>query len=136
MIKLKIVTPEGITYQDDVDQVSIPTATGEITVLQNHVPLVSILMAGELKAKKGDHDVILAVSGGVVEVRPHSEVYIMADAAVRAEHIDIAAAEAAKARAEELLKQQANAEDVDFARIQAAIERETAKIRVGKKYRA
>ncbi len=135
MLVLKIVTPEGITYDDTVESVSIPTATGEITVLQNHVPLVSILMAGELKAKKGDHEVILAVSGGVVEVRPNSEVYIMADAAVRAEHIDITAAETAKARAEELLKQQANVEDVDFARIQAAIERETARIRVGKKYR-
>lgn len=136
MIKFKIVTPEGVTYSDDtVESVSIPTSTGQITVLQHHLPLMSIVVPGELTIRKGDHEVPLAVSGGVVEVRPNSEVYVMADAAIRAEHIDLAAAEAAKARAEELLQQQANAADVDFARLQAMIEREVVKINVGKKYR-
>ncbi len=136
MLKFKIVTPEGITYSDDsVDSVTIPTTTGQITVLQNHIPLVSILAPGELVVHKGTEDIPMAVSGGVVEVRPESEVYIMADSAVRAEHIDVTAAETAKAKAEELLKQQENAADVDFARLQAMIEREVVKIKVGNKYR-
>ena len=62
------------------------------------------------------------------------ELYIVADTAERAEQIDIARAEAARQRAEELMKQQQIA-DVDYARIQAKLEKELARVRVGKKYR-
>lgn len=136
MIKFKIVTPDGVIYEDDsVEQVSLPTASGYITVLPGHIPIVSLLVAGELIIKKGDHSVPMAVSRGVIEVRPNSEVYILADTAERAEHIDIARAEAAKARAEEAMRTQEKVADVDFARLQAVIERELARISVGKKYR-
>mgnify|MGYP001613502840 CR=1 FL=1 len=136
MIKFKIVTPDGITYEDDaVEQVTIPTATGYITVLPGHIPLITPLMAGELVVKKKDHSVPLAVSGGVVEVRPKSEVYILADTAERAEHIDLERAETAKKRAEELLTAAEHEADIDYAKLQAVIERELARINVGKKYR-
>ncbi|KKT04000.1 MAG: ATP synthase epsilon chain [Candidatus Magasanikbacteria bacterium GW2011_GWD2_43_18] len=74
-------------------------------------------------------------STGILEIRPNSEVYLLADTSERAEHIDIERAEAAKARAEELLKRQENDLDIDFARIQSIIERETARISVGRRYR-
>lgn len=136
MIKFKLVTPDGITYQDDaVTEIILPTSTGQIAVLKNHIPLVSILKPGEVIIKKDDNEVSLSVAGGVIEVRPNDEVYVMADSAERAEHIDLERAEAAKKRAEELLKQQENVADVDFARLQAVIERELARIKVGKKYR-
>lgn len=134
-LKLSIVTPEGVVHQDEVDQVSIPTTTGQITVLPHHIPLVSRLDVGELAVVKGSGDPIsIAVSGGIVEVRPGSEVYVMADNAERAEHIDLERANAARQRAEELLAQK-QVEDVDFARIQAMIEREMNRVRVSKKYR-
>ena len=136
-LRFTIVTPDGVTYQDEaVEQVTIPTATGYITVLPGHIPLVTPLTAGELVVKKSDHTVPMAVSGGVVEVRPGSEVHILADTAERAEHIDIERAEAAKQRAEELLAAQQHTADVDYARLQAVIERELARITIGKKYRA
>lgn len=136
MLKFKIVTPAGITYADDtVEQVTIPTTTGEITVLPNHIPLVSILSPGELIIYKKGERVPLAVGGGVVEIRPKNEVYVLADAAERAEEINLELAEAARARAEELLRQQQAMADVDFAKLQAAVERELARVRVGKKYR-
>ena len=135
-LQFKIVTPAGITYSDDnVDQVTIPTTTGEITILPNHIPLVSILMPGELVIKKGGQTIALAVGGGMVEVRPHNEVYILADAAERAEHIDVDAAEAARARAEKLMQEQKDMADVDFAKLQAVVDRELARSRVGRKYR-
>lgn len=136
MIKFKIVTPDGITYQDDaVDQVTLPTTMGEITVLPNHIPLVALLQAGELRVKKAGVEIPMAVSHGVIEVRPKSEVVILADTAERAEHIDIERAEAAKRRAEEALKQIERVADVDYAKLQAVIERELARVRVGRKYR-
>lgn len=132
-----LITPAGVAYRDDtVLQVTVPTTTGEITILPNHIPLMSLLAAGELRIKKNDHEVVLAIaSGGVVEVQKNNIVRVLAETAERAEHIDIAAAEAAKKRAEELLKQAQFADDREFAAIQASIEREVAKIRVGRKYR-
>lgn len=132
---LKIVTPDGITYEDTIEQVSVPTQSGEITVLPRHIPLVSVLKAGELRVVKAGEEIILAVSTGVLEVRPSSEIYILADTAERAEYIDIERAEAARKRAEELMAQKQSLEDVEFARLQAKMEKELARLRVGKKYR-
>lgn len=132
---LKIVTPDGVTYESEVDQVSVPTQSGEITILPHHIPLISVLKAGELRIQKEKHEVLIAVSSGVIEVRPNSEISIIADTAERAEHIDIERAEAARARAEQLMKEKSSLEEVEFARIQAKMEKELARLRVGKKYR-
>ena len=134
-ITFKIVTPEGVVYESDIDKVTIPTEVGQITVLPNHTPIVSVLKAGELIVHKDATVYGLAVSGGVLEIRPTGEVYIMADTAERAEHIDIERAEAARVRAEELLKQEQFMADVDFARLQAVIEKELARLDVARKYR-
>jgi F-type H+-transporting ATPase subunit epsilon len=47
-MKLRIVTPERILLEREVDSVTVPTQTGEITIMKNHIPLVSNLQAGEL----------------------------------------------------------------------------------------
>ncbi|MBI2436698.1 MAG: ATP synthase F1 subunit epsilon [Candidatus Magasanikbacteria bacterium] len=135
MLLLKIVTPDGITYESEIDQVSVSTQNGEITVLQNHIPLISVLKAGEIRILKSGHEVDLAVSSGVLEVRPHNEVYILADTAERAEHIDLERAESARKRAEELMAQKQTLEDVEFALLQAKLEKELARLKVGKKYK-
>ena len=135
MITFKIVTPEGIVYEDSIDKVTIPTQQGAITVYPEHAPLVSVLRPGPLTIHKGKDTVDLAVSGGFLEIRRSSEVYVLADTAERAEHIDISRAEEAHRRAQELLKQQKDVDDVQFARIQASIEKELNRISVGNKYR-
>lgn len=134
-MEFKIVTPQGVIYEDNIEKVTIPTEAGVITVLENHIPMVSILKPGEMFVYKENQMIPLAVSTGMLEIRPSGEVYIIADTAERAEHIDITRAEAARARAEELIKQQHDIADVDFARLQAKIEKELARISVGKKYR-
>lgn len=135
-INLKIVTPEKVIYQNDqVDQVTLPTTTGEITVLPHHVPLVSILKSGEMIFKENGQENFFALSGGFLEVKEHSEVLVLADNVERAHEINIEKAEAAKARAEMQMKELKNVEDVDFARLQAVIDREANRLRVGNKYR-
>ncbi len=134
-IKFKIVTLERVVYEDEIDCLTAPTESGEITVLPRHAPLVSVLKPGELKIKKGGHEILMAVSTGFLEIRNNSRVYALADTAQRAEDIDIEATKAAKARAEELLKKKQDRTDVDFAKIQAIINRETAKLKVANKYR-
>ena len=134
-MNFKIVTPEKIVYQNEILQVSIPTMSGEITVLPNHIPLVSVLKAGELKIKDKDGEHNMAVSGGFLEVRGNNEIIILADHAERVADIDIAKAEEAKQRAEEQMKNIKNVQDVDYAKLQAVIDREVNKMRVAKKYR-
>lgn len=133
-INFKITTPEKTVYENDtVEQVTLPTMDGEITVLPGHIPLVSILKAGEMliKDRTGEHPI--AVAGGFLEVRGNSEIVILADNAEAATEIDIARAEAARVRAEQQMKEKSVA-DVDYARLQAVIDREMNRIRVGKKY--
>ena len=135
MINFKIVTPEKLVYENEIYQVSIPTTSGEITVLPNHIPLVSVLAVGELKIvdKEGDHP--YAVAGGFLEVQGKNKVIILADKVERADYIDIERAEEARKRAEdEMIKAKAG-EDIDYARLQALIDKEMNRIRVANKYR-
>jgi len=136
MLKIKIVTPEKIVYENEVYQVSIPTMSGEITVLPNHIPLVSVMKSGELRIKDKSGEVHLAVSGGFVEVRGNNEIVLLSDYAERVEEIDVQRAEEARNRAEEQMKQAKNVEDVDFAKLQALMDRNMNRIRIARKYRS
>lgn len=134
-IHFKIATPEKVIYENDIFKVSIPTTTGEITILPHHIPLVSIVQAGELKIKDEMGDQVIAISSGFLEVRANNEVIILADNAERAEVIDIERAEAAKKRAEEEMTKARGQENVDYAKLQAVIDREMNRVRIGKKYK-
>ncbi len=135
MLKFKIVTPEKSIYENEIFQVTIPTVDGEITILPNHIPLISVLKAGELKFKDKNGEHQMAVSGGFLEVRGKNEVVILADHAERAGDIDEQKAEEAKKRAEEQMKKIKNVQDVDFAKLQAVMDREINRLRVAKKYK-
>ena len=136
MLKFKIATPERVVYENyAVVQVTIPTMDGEITVLPNHIPLVSVLKAGELRIvdSAGEHPI--AVAGGFLEVRGNNEIVILADNAERVEELDLARAEEAHKKALEQMEKIKNVQDVDYARLQAVIDREMNRIHVGKKYK-
>ena len=132
-LKFKIVTPEKTIYENEIFQATIPTMEGEITVLPNHIPLISVLKAGELKFKDKEGEQQMAVSGGFLEVRGKNEIVILADHAQRVAEIDVDKAEEARARAEEQMANLKNAQDVDYAKLQAIMDRELNKLRVAKK---
>src|SRR3989344_1789061 len=102
-LPFEITTPERTVYKDEADAITIPTSTGEITILPNHAPLVSQLVPGELTVRHNGEEVNMAVSGGFIEVRPGNQVIVLADTAERAEEIDIAKAEEARERARKLI---------------------------------
>ena len=135
MIKFKIVTPEKLVYENEIYQVSIPTTSGEITVLPNHIPMVSVLAVGELKIVDKDGEHPYAVAGGFLEIKGENKIVILADKAERADTIDVERAKEARKRAEEEMIKAKAGEDVDFARFQALIDKEMNRIRVGNKYR-
>jgi len=136
MVKLQIATPDGVAYEDDqINMVTLPTESGVISVMGDHIPLVSIVTTGEIVVVKDDYQIELAVSRGILEVRRDSKVYVLADTAERAEVIDLDRAEEARRKAEEYLQQQDSLADMEFARLQAKIEKELARIRVARRHR-
>lgn len=132
-INFKIATPERVVFHDQIDQITLPTKQGEITVLPNHVPLISILKPGELKIVKDKQETFLSVSGGFIEVLS-DKVVVLADTAERAEELDIERAEAARKRALEALSQK-RFDAKEFASISAMLEKELARVKVAKKHR-
>ena len=129
--KLDIVTAEKDVYSDDVDMVVAPGVQGQLGILPHHTPLMTTLDAGELRIKKGNEELSLAISGGFLEVRP-DHVIVLADAAERADEIDVARAEAAKRRAEErLTAHHVPVADEETAR--AALARAMARLKVAEK---
>jgi len=129
-IKLDIVTVERTVFSEDVDIVVAPGVDGEMGILPHHAPLMTTLNAGELIARKSGQEYVLAISGGFLEVRP-DRVIVLADAAERAEEIDIARAEAAKQRAQEELSHPAS--PLDIARAEAALHRAMARLGVAER---
>ena len=129
-INVKIVTPERVVYEDFVDQITLPTESGEITVLAGHIPMVSKLRAGEMRTKTGGDETVLAVSTGFIEVKPNSQVVILADTAEREEELEIQKIEEAKARAQKALESARDKDDVAFAHAAAMLEREMARYKV------
>jgi len=127
MTRLEIVTAERVIFSDDVDVVVAPGVEGQLGILPHHAPLMTMLLPGELRVRKGREEFFLAISGGFLEVRP-DRVIVLADAAERAEEIDIARAEAAKRRAEERLKHPTP--EIDVARAEAALRRAVARLQV------
>ena len=131
-IKCDIVTVERLVYSDEVDMVIAPGIMGTLGILPKHAPLITALEEGELRLKKGEEEEQFAVTGGYMEVRP-DRVIIMADAAERAEEIDEARAEAARQRAEQLLKEKPP--DMDRAAIEGALRRSRVRLKVARKRR-
>lgn len=131
-INFKIATPERVVYKDEVDSVTLPTKIGEITVLPNHIPLISILAPGEIIIKNNGEETLIAVSGGFVEVLS-TKVVVLADSAEKSEEIDIARAEAAIERAKAM--RETRATDIrEFATLSAQIEKELVRVKVGRKH--
>ncbi len=124
-IKLEIVTAERVVFSDDVDIVIAPGKDGELGILPHHAPLMTVLNSGDLIARKSNQEYMLAISGGFLEVRA-DRVIVLADAAERAEEIDIKRAEEAKKRAQEALSHTTS--QVESAVAEAALRRAIARI--------
>jgi len=133
-MRLEIVTPEKIAYSEEADQVTLPTALGEITVLPGHTPLVTQLLPGELVLKKGNQYSILASGGGFAEITG-KKVSVVTDLAQRPEEIDERAAEEARRRAEEALTERERLSEEEFAVTAANLQKALAQLRVKRKHK-
>ncbi|MHB1414501.1 MAG: F0F1 ATP synthase subunit epsilon [Chloroflexota bacterium] len=103
-LQLQVVTAERVTFDEEVDAVVAPGSEGELGILPMHAPLLTKLAIGTLRARLGAEEIVMALTGGFMEVR-NDKVIVLAEAAERAENIDIERAEAARERALARLKE-------------------------------
>lgn len=133
-IKFEIVTPERVVLKEMVRQVTVPTLDGEITVLPDHIPLVSVLKSGVIEVKRADGQIeVMSVSGGFIEVLA-DKIVILADTAELAREIDELRIEEARKRAEEM-KHWQDIDEIQFAEANAMIERQLARSKAVKRWR-
>jgi len=127
MIKLEIVTPEKKVFDETVDSVTVPTATGEVGILPNHSPLISSLKSGILSfANKGASEKMV-VSGGFVEVSTN-KVSVLTDIAEKSDEIDVEAAKAEREAAQKVLSGAFSGTEEEFEAEKERLERAQARI--------
>ncbi len=131
--QLIIATPERQVYDGQVESLSIPTTSGQITVLPHHIPLSTVIQAGEMIIRQGDKAEPYAVSGGFAEVQPN-KVVILADTAEHITEIDEQKAEEAIARAKKM-QETINRDQSDYTQIMSKLERDLNRLNVVRKYR-
>ncbi len=132
-ILCEIVSQDRMVWSGEADMVVIPGAGGEMGILPNHAPLLSTLKPGYVKVVRDDEEEIFTVTGGVVEVRP-DKVTILADASENVAEIDVARAEAARKRAEDLLKQTPPSA-AEHLKAQAALQRARIRLEAARRFR-
>jgi F-type H+-transporting ATPase subunit epsilon len=131
-LHVDIVSAEKEIYSGTAEMVFAPLSTGEVGVLPRHAPLIARMKPGEVRVRTSTEELQFFVSGGVLEVQPHV-VTVLADTAIRAKDLDEAAAQAAKQRAEEALKDRKT--DIDYAQAQAELAQAIAQLHSIRKLR-
>jgi F-type H+-transporting ATPase subunit epsilon len=125
-LKLRIVTPEKIVLETDVEQVTATSVDGELSILPEHEPLITALAIDMLRYKLNREDEFAAVMGGILEVK-NNEVTILSDLAELDTDIDAAKAHEDKARAEAEKLQKTDKLDVYVSEM--AISRAVARLK-------
>src|SRR5512133_3790138 len=104
-LRVQIVTAEReVLAEDAVDMVVAPGAEGVVGILPRHAPLLTTLVPGVVRIKRGGSEQAMSVGGGFLQVA-RDKVLILADTAEREDEVDEARAEAARRRARETLQE-------------------------------
>ena len=132
MIHLQLVSLTGTKFDEDVYEVILPTLDGDIGVLQDHMPLVSVARAGVIAIRKDSKDAdrdrdYFAISGGVIEVSENA-LRILVDEADNAGDISESEAQAAMERAKKMLSEAKDQVSLEHA--QQMVDRHAVRLQV------
>ena len=132
-IHIDVVSAEESIFSGEAKFVALPGEAGELGIYPRHTPLITRIKPGAVRIVKADDtEEFVFVAGGLLEVQPNS-VTVLSDTAIRGKDIDEAKATAAKAAAEEALK---NAKgDIDIAMAQSELAVMAAQIAALRKFR-
>lgn len=132
MIHFQLVALTGTKFDGDAYEIILPTLDGEIGVLQDHMPLVSVATTGAIAVRKEARDAdrdreYFAISGGVIEVSDNT-LRVLVDEADSADDINEAEAEAAMERAKQL-KSEAT-DELSLEHAQQLVDRHAVRLQV------
>lgn len=133
-IRCEIVSQDKLVFSGEATMVVLPGVDGVMGILPNHSPLLSSLSFGVITVVTAQDREYFTVAGGIAEVQP-DQVTVLADAAENVEEIDIARAEAAKARAESDLKDHKTLSAEDMEILYNSLKRSTLRIEAIRKFR-
>jgi F-type H+-transporting ATPase subunit epsilon len=126
-LKLEIITPDAVVYNEDVHMVTLPGVDGQLGIYPMHVPLITQVVPGEIIVTKDGRDSFLAVGEGLVDISADA-VSIVTDMAIPADKIDEAKVEEARQRAAARLAEKLSDEEV--ASVNASLARSLAQLHV------
>jgi F-type H+-transporting ATPase subunit epsilon len=133
-VRVDVVSAEEEIFSGEAEFIAAPASAGEVGVYPHHAPMITTIKPGALRIKLPDttEETLIFVSGGMLEVQP-GLVTVLADTAIRGHDLDEAKAIAAKAAAEEAMKNRAS--DMDYAKAQAELSEAVAQIQAIQKLR-
>ncbi|MDY2575516.1 MAG: ATP synthase F1 subunit epsilon [Bacilli bacterium] len=127
--KIKMVTPDGKSLQDEVDILNVVTSSGALGIMANHLPLVATLVISHINYKKSGKSFDFATSGGIISVGK-DETILLLDSFESKEEIDLERANNSKIRAENRLN--SKDENIDIKRAEVALKRAINRITLAK----
>ena len=133
-VHIDVVSAEQSIFSGEAEFVVAPAGAGEVGIYPNHTPMITTIKPGALRIKQADNkeETLIFVSGGLLEVQP-GRITVLADTAIRGGDLDEAKAIAAKAAAEEAMKNRTS--DMDYAKAQAELAEASAQIQAIMKLR-
>ncbi len=133
-VHIDVVSAEASIFSGEAEFVVAPASAGEVGIYPNHAPMITTIKPGALRIKQTDvaEETLIFISGGMLEVQP-GIITVLADTAVRGHDLDEAKAIAAKAAAEEAMKNRTS--DMDYAKAQAELAEAVAQIQAIQKLR-
>jgi F-type H+-transporting ATPase subunit epsilon len=133
-VHIDVVSAEASIFSGEAEFVVAPASAGEVGIYPNHAPMITTIKPGALRIKQTNEaeETLIFISGGMLEVQP-GLITVLADTAVRGHDLDEAKAIAAKAAAEEAMKNRTS--DMDYAKAQAELAEAVAQIQAIHKLR-
>jgi len=129
-----IVSAEEEIFSGSARMLFASAVMGEVGILPRHAPLLTQLRPGEVRVQTPEgHEELYYVSGGMLEVQPHT-VTVLADTAIRAKDLDEASALEAKQAAEQALQDRKS--ELDYAKAQAELAEAVAQLHAIQKLRS
>ena len=132
-MQLQIITAEREVFSGEVDAMVAPGVAGQLGILPNHAPLMTLLQPGELMVRAGGEESFLALSGGYIEVLGN-QVIILADAAEDVDEIDEARAQEAMEQAQQRISNRES--DVELEQAVASLRRAQVRVTVARRRRS
>lgn len=133
-IHLDVVSAEESIFSGLAEFVAAPAVMGEVGIYPFHAPMITKIKPGAVRVKvpNQEEEVLIFVSGGLLEVQP-GVITVLADTAIRGQDLDEASALEAKQRAEEAMQNRSS--EIDYAQAQSELAEAVAQLRAIQKLR-